>query len=283
MSGMPQIVYDAGKGLLRWWLDREREMVKVQRIRRPDDDSLQPALALCERLLPQNEVDSPADVARWLAEIEQETAEGRCRLVDYLLVSKIDQQVCGVLYGHYYPQYKLMFLSYMVSDDTIPKARDGKATQSLMKYLLKARDHELSDMEGIVFEMAYPKSTLREKNLRCRSRSRLFEFYAQQLDITVRVLNSPYQQPRLELGGKEYEEERQLLAYGRTCAPALSQSIPRSEAEHVLSFVYSGIYGDQFEGDPHQDRQYREYLDDMYRRVTQDLPLDVPLISASAV
>jgi hypothetical protein len=279
MPGIPDIVYDAGKGLLKWWLDREHQLVKVYRIKEPDDTRLESALKLCERMLPANEVDSPANVARWLAEVKQETAEGRCRLIDYLLVSVLDGKVCGVLYGQYYPLYKLMFISYVVADAEDAAARDGRATQSLFKYLRAARDDELAEMEGIVFEMEYPNPHTTEQNRRSRSRSRLFEFYAQQLGITVRILDIPYRQPRLDLDDPSCKEEPQLLAYGRTALPAISRSVPREEVQNVISFVYKAIYGDQFEGDPNQDLEYRRYLDTLCQDLSDKLPAEVPVVS----
>lgn len=278
MSGVPEIIYDAGKGLLKWWLDREHQSVKVYRIKEPDDPRLESALHLCERMLPANEVDSPANVARWLAEIKRETAEGRCRLIDYLLVSVLDRKVCGVLYGQYYPLYKLMFISYVVADGEDAAARDGRATQSLFRYLRAARSDELAEMEGIVFEMEYPIPDATEQSRRSRSRSRLFEFYAQQLGITVRILDIPYRQPRLDLEDPCCKEEPQLLAYGRTEPPAISRSVSREEVQNVISFVYKAIYGDQFEGDPNQDAEYRRYLDTLCSDLTDSLPAEVPVI-----
>ena len=160
------------------------------------------------------------------------------------------------------------------------EARDGRAAQCLLNFLNKFRDDELKDMEGIVFEMEFPASEDKEQALRNRSRRRLFEFYAKRLGITARVLDIPYLQPRLDLADSAYTEERQLLAYGRTQGPAISGSIPREEISKVLTFVYSAIYGDQFEGDPQQDREYREYLDGLRRSITEQLPVDVPVTRA---
>jgi hypothetical protein len=233
-------------------------------------------------MLPPNEVDAPAQVARWLAEIKQETAEGSCRLIDYLLVSTLNDQVCGVLYGQYYPLYKLMFVSYVVADEERAGARDGRATQSLFKYLQAAQSDELAEMEGVVFEMEYPRSDGTGQSLRNQSRSRLFEFYARQLGIAVRILDIPYRQPRLDLEDPSYEEERQLLAYGRTQPPPIVRSIPREEAENVLSFVYNAIYGDQFEGNPNQDQEYRQYLSRLCADVRDKLPAEVPVVFVSS-
>jgi hypothetical protein len=260
VAGIPEF-YDAGKGLLRWWLDRDRRAIKVHHIKDPQDKNLEPALRLCERMLPSNEVDSPSQVARWLAEVKQETAEGRCRLIDYLLVSTVDDQVCGVLYAQYYPLYKLMFVSYVVADEEIARARDGRATQSLFKYLQAAQSNELAEMEGVVFEMEYPRSNGAGQSARTQS---------------------PYRQPRLDLEDPSYEEERQLLAYGRTQPPPIVRSIPREEAENVLSFVYNAIYGDQFEGYPNQDREYRQYLTRLCTDVCDKLSAEVPVVSVSS-
>lgn len=277
--GIYGTLYDASKGLLKWWLDRDHRLIKVHRVTDPDDVYLESAIILCEQKLLPNEVDSPANVARWLAEVKQETAEGRCRLLDYLLVSTLNEKVCAVLYAQYYPLYKLMFISYVVADDEVPEARDGKATQSLLKYLRASQSHELAEMEGIVFEMAYPTGNPAEQNLRNRSRCRLFEFYAQQLGIIVRVLDIPYRQPRLDLEDPSSKEERQLLAYGRTQPPPIDRSISHEEAGNVLSFVYKAIYGDQFEGDPRRDREYREYLDVLRRGVADAIPGEIPVLS----
>lgn len=275
-------------GIIREFLDflYGRRSLIVRWIKRADDPDLQPALHLLRTppegaryWLAANQLDSDVEMVRWLQEVEHETREHRCRLIDYLIVSKLktrrDTKICGVLYCHYYTDHKLMFISYIVVDSSIREARDGRAAGEMLQFLLRRRKKELKDMEGIVFELESPGNG--KKHDECLGRWRRFQSLAQQQGIVVKRIDINYLQPQLSKWDDSYREERQLLMYGRTQPPPLGDKVRRDEVERVLSFTYRAVYGDCFEDHPAKDQEYRSYLDGLYAKSVAALKDEVSL------
>ena len=168
----------------------------------------------------------------------------------------------------------MMFLSYMVVDWHIPDSRGLTSAEALAQYLSRELRKTLRDCEGIVFELEYP-TPKSENKTRFRSKMRRFLRLAEKQGVTVKEIDIYYRQPKLSLCENDYGEERQVLMYGRTKPPPLSKTIPRTEAERVLDFIYNYIYGDYFEDDPDRDAEWRQYLKDLYETVVADLPEEI--------
>ena len=169
-----------------------------------------------------------------------------------------------------------MFLSYMVVDWHIPDSRGLTSAEALAQYLSRELRKTLRDCEGIVFELEYP-TPKSENKTRFRSKMRRFLRLAEKQGVTVKEIDIYYRQPKLSLWENDYGEERQVLMYGRTKPPPLSKTIPRTEAERVLDFIYNYIYGDYFEDDPVRNAEYRQYLNKLYETVVADLPEEIPV------
>lgn len=243
--------------------------IRVKKIETADDLDLSLALKLYNgnnRGIPENAKDSPENIVRWLQEVQEETEQRCCRLKDYFLVAKVQERVYGLLYGHYYPERRLMFLSYIVTDENVPEARGGDASAALTQYLSREWRKRLKDLEGIVFELDYERYS---------ALKRLFLPLAQMQKVVVKEININYLQPMLSLWENGYQEERQVLMYGRTLPPHLSTTIPRDEVKKVLGFIYMDIYGDYFGYNPDEDAKYRQYLEALYERVVAGLPEEI--------
>jgi len=253
---------------------RSKKMMVVKRIQSPSDQDLIPALELYCRSIPENERDSQETIVRWLQEIEIETKEGRCKLKDYFLVAKVGNRVAGLLYGQYYPNRGLMFVSFMAVDREYLETRHCLASTALLRYLSRELRRGLKTCEGIVFELEYHGSGNKKHDRTCRARMRHFRALARTQNLAVKEIEVGYRQPKLSLWEGNQKEERQHLMYGRTKPPALSTTISRTEVERILRFLHEDIYGDHFEDDPGRDREFRLYLNGLYRKLTANLPLD---------
>lgn len=262
------------------WLQRKfrsKKLILVRRIRAAGDPDLLPALALYTRGIPENERDNQDDIVRWLKEVEIESREGPCKLKDYFLVAKAGSRVAGFLYSQYYPNSRLLFVSFMAVDPNIPEARRCLASTALLQYMSRELRSGLKSCEGLVFEIEYSRSGHKKRDATCRARMRHFRALAGTRAIVVKEIGIDYKQPRLSLWESDQREERQHLLYGRTRSPHLSATIPRNEAEKVLRFLYEEIYGDNFEDDPRKNTQYRQYLGNLCHRTLRDLPEMIPV------
>jgi hypothetical protein len=67
------------------------------------------ALELYTRI-PKNERDAEEDVVRCLAEVKEETKQGRCKLKDYFLIAQRKQKVATLIYAQFYPSFKFCSL-----------------------------------------------------------------------------------------------------------------------------------------------------------------------------
>jgi hypothetical protein len=264
---------------------KPRELPPIKRIEDPEDPDFRDALALHDRAtswgtVPGNAWDAPEDIARWFKEVHLETKDGRSKLADYFLVAKVSGRVGALLYGQYYPDVRLMFISYMVVDRDFRDARQAQFTAALVEYLATDLQGTLATCEGVVFELEYGSETDERQKSLCRARYRRFRGLAEAKNIVVREIVIPYMQPKLSLWEDGREEERLHLMYARIRPSTFShgtRTIPRSEAEKVLRFVYKEIYGDHFDTIPDWDTEYRAYVNSLYERAVSGLPDEVPV------
>src|SRR5437870_6656226 len=75
--------------------------LSVRRVVHPDDDDLPAAHDVyCKGITNESELDSFADIQRWLAEAEQaKNSPEPSELDEYLLIAKAGTRVCGFFYG----------------------------------------------------------------------------------------------------------------------------------------------------------------------------------------
>jgi hypothetical protein len=262
-------------GLFIPWLNTKlssRKAVVVRRISTPSDPNLLPALALYTRSIPENERDSQDDIVRWLEEVAIETKEGRCKLKDYFLVAIVGNRIAGLLYSQYYANSRLLFISFMAVDPNIHEARRCLASTALLHHMSRELHTGLKNCEGLIFEIEYSKTSNKKRDATSRARARHFRALARMQGIVVKQIEIDYKQPKLSLWDGGHSEERLHLMYGRTKSPHLSATVPKSEVEKVLGFLYNEIYGDAFEDDPKRDSQYRHYLTALCQRTLKHMP-----------
>lgn len=257
---------------------KRRSRITVKRIQEPSDPDLLPALELYSRAIPENERDSPENIVRWLQEVQTETREGRCELVDYFLAAKASDKPIALLYAHYYPASRLLHISYLVVDGDAPEAKRCAASKALVSHMTSEVKRSLKHCHGIVFELEYQDSGSKKKTRVANGRMRHFRALARMQNIVVKEIALDYRQPKLSLWEGNYREERQHLMYARARPPHLPNSIARSEVEKVVLFLYKQIYGDHFDDDAARDAEYHQYLDRLYLKAVAKLPDPVPLL-----
>lgn len=254
-----------------------RPHIRVRMIKEHRDPNLDLALDLLtfrrRHQIPANERDDAEDIRRWVREVEEETRIGRCNLKDYFLVAKLKDKVLGFMYAHFYPRRGLAFISYIVNNPALAEGRNREVTRKLVARLKRELTKKAKGCQGILFELQIDEET-RSKN----SRAEDFRQLARKEDVVLKEIRINYLQPKLSLWDTTCEEERLHLMYARIQQPYLVGSIPKDEIEKILEFIYSDIYGDQFEDDSKKNAEYRKYLEDLYTSTVARLPETVHLL-----
>lgn len=247
-------------------------LICIKKVKSPDEPDLLVALEKFYQVIPENELDPPETIVRWIQEVYDETKEGKCKLKDCFLIAKIKRKICGILYCQYYPDSRFFFISYIAIDKNMKLARECYVSTAMIKYFTKHFKKEFKESEGIIFELEYPKSNEKSRESTCLARKRRFFTIARMQNLAVKEIDIKYLQPKLTLWGDDYKEEKQFLMYARTRKPHLPDLISIQEVKKILQFVYLEIYGDHFENDPSKDKEYRKYLENLYKKVVSDLP-----------
>lgn len=254
----------------------KRAAIKVRRVTEPNDQDLPAAYDVYQQEIPENEQDPFTDIQRWLEEAKAARRVGKkAELDEYLFIGKASARVCAFFYGQYYFSHRLFLLGYHVIDRKSEEARRS-ASMVLLKHMVKVVRHDHPDCQGIAFELEMDS----QRDPRTpTAKERLFAVHAKTAaEVVLRRFDFEYLQPRLSLWDLAFTEERQHLVYGRLHPPALGRTCDKQEALHVLDAVYNCWYADYFEDDPEKDKEYRAYVQSLYKRLEAQLPEMVPLI-----
>jgi hypothetical protein len=220
-------------------------------------------------------VDSPEDIVRW---IEEDLNENRGQnkkwpeRTEYFIIAKALGKVHGFLYCSYYRYARLLFISYL-------GATKSEAANHLVAFIAKTMVPP--KCYGVVAEVSDEREF------------RSFRTKARLLGTAMRELDIGYKQPRLDLHDKQYPREVPLkLLYGRTIdrprnrltaillptsygttnRQSVSEStIPNKEGRRILWFLYNKYYGDSKENSAELDKEYREYVRQLYERTSESL------------
>lgn len=250
-----------------------RDNVEIRRITSAKDQDIFQLIALYENNFPANERDDFETIIRWLEEVEAETLEGRCKLIDLFLVAKVGSRVIGWCYAHYYVASQFLFVSFLVVDREMTEARRGSATYKLLEFIAEElKRKQLRRCRGIIFEVEHPQAVPEERQREAAARIRHFAALARAHGWIARTLQLNYLQPRLDIWSGQFQEQPLALMYIRTRGRQLSRDISRKEAKAIVGFIYNEVYGDHFEDDRQRDREFRTYLRQLHAQVTDDLP-----------
>lgn len=260
------------------WIRRKRKRphsIEIKHIRNVDDPDLTAALALYdERIEDTNQKDGQDDIVRWLK--ESKSKGERARLREDFLVATRDGRVVGGLYAQYYSNWRLLFVSYLFVRKGVAKDLEGTIAFHLVKYLRNLMGRKMKKCQGVLFEVE-PKEDDRKGRANKNGRINLFRSMANQLGLKARQLEVNYLQPKLSLWDGTSEERRLVLLYVRLKEFPLTEWVPRDEVKRILSFVYEDLYGDCYMDSERKNQEYRDYLRNLYSKVTKDLPEQVPL------
>jgi len=251
----------------------QEPQVEISRVSDPEDDDLHEALILYKKRLPEHERDQDDDIIRWFQEIEAETKNGICELKDYFLVARLGDRVCGLMYFHYYPETKLAFVSYLVTDGDNDTTQ-SRVTNRLAKRAGKLLKKEAKGLIGFVAETDDPRrAESSPKRLEARARIKLFRKIAQTQRAALMVLDMPYVQPRTSLEERDAQATPMVLIYARPGRINKLPFIPKADGERILRFVYNTVYADEF---PDSDGRYREHLRGLLEKQLAQLPDQIP-------
>lgn len=251
-----------------------RPVVSVCLVRDYRDPNLIPALDLYDGRIPAHERFEASDVIRWLR-------EGG----NFFYVAKLEDRVCGFALLHYHPEQRLAFVAYVVAEKGVA-VDNGTISAHLMTEVARLFEPggELEECRGILLEVDDPRTaeTEEERNQRI-ARIRLFCTLAQRESFALRALDLDYRHPLLQVPaeGEEGHEASMILMYAKR--PAAGATLPRSEVEELLAFIYKWLYPEGFSEIPEENQAYQRYLDRLYEAQVRILPDEIPTLGLSQI
>jgi hypothetical protein len=194
---------------------------------------------------------------------------------------KHSEQVLAVLNFTYYPSHRLAFISYMAT----AKHASAQINRDVVKHaahdlLYKARAflrRRFIPAKGILIEVDAPETARNKVEQRKRfARIARFSELTEGQGLALRRVDVNDIQP--ELTATKHGQEMPLaLLYVQLRAKA-ANSLSKHDADRILRFVCTRLYGDSFEGTGNDDA-YRAYTRQLYESVREQLPDRVRLIA----
>lgn len=268
------------------------DRIAVKRITDPQDIDFQKALDTYDERIPED-VMLPRDVIFCLVKNAFETTKikevdkkplsiwnsklsSKSTLQEYFFVAKIKSNVCGLLWFQYYPERRLIFISYVVVSKKF-KDRKGPIAAGLIQELGRLLKTELSECEAIVTEVemasALSSEKMRKNN---KARVRLFKQLGRQINIQIKIPQIEYKQPHLVFYDETPEKEMHLL-YAWTNSTREHQELTRDEYIRFLRFVYLDVYADTPLDDPSSEIEFQNYLSIFFEKRKLGIPERIPV------
>lgn len=267
----------------KWFDDR----ILVKRITSPQDIDFQKALDIYDERIPE-EVMLPRDVIFCLVRNSCETTtiekvdknplsiwsnklSSKNNFQEYFFVAKIKYDVCGLLWFQYYPERRLIFISYVVVSKKF-KDRKGPIAAGLIQELGRLLKTELKECEAIIAEVEMAEASSPEKvQKNNKARVRLFKQLGQQINIQIKTPQIEYRQPHMILYDELPEKELSLL-YGWTNSNREHQELTRDEYIRFLRFIYLDVYADTPLDDSNSEMEFQNYLSNFFEERIHDIP-----------
>ncbi len=248
--------------------------VSVRLVRDYRDPDVIPALDLYDGRIPPHERFEASDIMRWLRE------DG-----NFFYVAKREDWVCGFALLHYHPQQRLAFVAYVVAEKGVA-IDNGTVSALLMTEVARLFEPQgkLAECRGILLEVDDPATAESEEERNQRiARIRLFCTLAEREGFTLRALDFDYRHPLLQVPaeGKEGHEAPILLMYAQR--PAGGATLPRSQVEELLAFIYKWLYPEDFSEIPEENEAYQRYLDRLYEAQVKGLPDPVSTLGLAQI
>jgi len=246
-------------------------------IRDPDDPDLDAALDLYRKKIPDDQRFETADIVRWLREDADRRSSGGPS--DWFIVAKYRRKVCGFVLFHYYPSNRLAFFAYMVAS-TVVGLNVNAVSRSLMTKTSDLLKHkkELQDYRGFLSEVEDPrKEASKRKREESLARIRRFCTLAEMQGFTLRAFDIEYKQPKLSLEPTSTERPM-LLLFARRDRLTGDTATRKVEAVELLKFVYTSLYPEGFSADEEENREYRQYCEDLFSHEAASLPQKIKWI-----
>jgi nucleoside phosphorylase len=240
-----------------------------------DPDVLR-ALELYEKRVPENERFESPDIVRWLREDQERLAAGASVALDYFLVAKIRDEVCGFILVHFYPKVQLAFVAYLVVKRGISVGGE-RVSQRLLSHVLtifKKHKH-LKNCKGFVLEVDDPtQARTKKQRMERLARIRLFSIQAAASRLCLRALDFRYHQPPLSVpvAGKKHREEVPMILMYAARVPPKRSWMTKQEVSGLLKFIFVWLYPEGFSDVPEETEAYRKYLTGLYWLRISKLP-----------
>ncbi len=248
----------------------------------PDNQDLHDALDLYSQRIPETEQFSSPDIIRWLREDLERIDRGTLRPRDFFLIAKSEEQVCGFLLLHFYPQVNYAFIAYLVASKDPPMtnfSRDGVSRALLAKVReLMAPGEDLEACQGLLLEVDRPASadTAAESKHRL-ARIKLFCTLAEAQGFSLRAFDMGYLQPPLSLSEPD-STVPMLLMYARPKAGQPANFMRTAEVRQVLKFIYMDLYPEGYSDNEIENREYKAHLRRFCSARTKALPRRIPML-----
>ncbi len=245
------------------WETKLRDRVAVHRIRRSDDEHIEPLIELYQELFEDDDTNYSAnEILEFLDESEW-AAEGRhVHAENIILAALYRRNVVGFLFCHFYGARRKAIISYYGVDKRVSEAKHTAARNLLthLKHVLLAADHSCDylffDLQDV--DIATPKEEARRR----KARVVVFKQSAKSLGLDAYLLQFPYIGPRVSLSHDAGDHPFTLM-----CVPIrakLPSPAPRELVLEFLRFIHRDCYGDLY---PATDDRYAEHHAQLRQRL----------------
>jgi hypothetical protein len=242
--------------------DKLRAQIRIERITDADSDDLHDALALYRQRIPTLEQFEIPDIVRWIREDLEQVENGILVPRDFFLVAKLNDEVCGFILFHYYPEARFAFIAYLVAatGHSSPNYSREGVSKKLLAQVRTFMEGPLKDCEGILLEVDRPLAAATEQEMLERlARIRLFCMLAQAQGFSLRAFDMDYLQPPLSLENPDLNVPM-LLMYVNPGARNAASYMKSSFVRKVLKFIYTDLYPQGYSDNETENRKYKACL-----------------------
>jgi hypothetical protein len=259
-----------------------RSKLTAHRVADCADPDIRRALDIYDRRIPEYERFEAIDIVRWLREGQEDRQAGKACAVDYFVIAKKEEKVCGFILLHYYPSAQLAFVAYLVAEKGVAHDYE-RISQELLREVVRLfeKDESLKQCKGFLFEADDPtRCALKERRERL-ARIRLFCLLAEPLGFSLRALDFDYLPPPLSIPGREDAPINvpMLLIYARKASLiAGDDRLKRAEVVGLLEFIYKSLYPEGFSDIAIENLEYRRYLEGLCEDQIARIPDEVRML-----
>ena len=259
------------------WETKIREHVTIHRIKYGADPTMTSLLELYSALFPDDGTNYTCeDMLELVLDENGRRRENYVPVDDVILAAKVQSEVVGFIFCHYYPERQTGIVSYFGINKSSQVARK-QAAPRLLKRLLRILHRAEKPCQWLLFEIHVPEPDEdKHTNSERRAKGVLFKQTAKHLGIRAVELDFDYNRPRWSLDPRVEEEPMRLLCATLAKQP-LQGTLSKSQVIHLLGTIHLCGYGDYYPVEDRHFQEFHEYLGSRRASYEERLPDPVPI------